>query len=82
MVISDDAGNVKFLDLTTFIRKPDEPMTDYQLLNAQDIVNSSAPPYLSRIPPYAEQKIGFMPGRHLDTKAGSLAHSLHEIATK
>lgn len=33
VVISDEAGSIKWLDLTTFIRKPNQPSSDEQLLH-------------------------------------------------
>ena len=48
----------------------------------QDIRNHEKPPYLKKIPGYSDSKVGFMPGRRMDAKAGSLAISLHEIAKK
>ena len=85
VVLSDENGNIKWLDLTTFIRKPDaqnQLLTDDELLNAQDILKSSAPPYLKRVESYQEQKTEFMPNRRLDVTAGSLATSLLEIFNK
>ena len=32
VVFSDDSGNIKWLDLTTFIRKPDQPPSEEELL--------------------------------------------------
>lgn len=49
VVISDEAGSIKWLDLTTFIRKPNELSSDEQLLHMQEnIEQSEAPPYLKK----------------------------------
>lgn len=48
----------------------------------QDVRNHPRPPYIEKISSYSDSKIGFMPGRRMEAKAGSLAISLQEIAKK
>ena len=50
IVISDEAGNIKWLDLTTFIRKPSGQKlpNEEKLVQMQKIKTSSVPPCFDR----------------------------------
>ena len=79
LIISDESGSVKWLDLTTFIRKPLEQLEDARLSEMQADPMASRPPYIERCKPYAKSKIGFMPSRRMEAEAGSLALAFLEM---
>ena len=84
-MLSDEAGTIKWLDLTTFIRKPfGQEMPDEEQLATMQSNNTGTPaPCLGRAQRFSDssmsvsshirKKIGTMPGRRMDLKAGSPA---------
>lgn len=82
-VFGDEEGNIKWLDLTAFIREPTQQTIDSNLkqgltLQAMAATNSTRVPYFSATRPYSDTKIGFMASRRMMNEAGSIGESLLE----
>lgn len=83
IVISDENGSIKWLDLTCLIRCPKIKATDAELIQMLDWKRKGTkPPYFEKTKKYQDTKIGFMPSRRMDVQAGSLALSLMDLATR
>ena len=87
LVFGDEEGNIKWLDLTAFIREPTQETIDSNLrqgltLQAMIATNSTRVPYFSPTRPYAETKIGFMASRRMMNEAGSIGESLLDSAMR
>lgn len=81
LIFGDEEGNIKWLDLTAFIREPTQETIDSNLkqgltLQAMAASNSTRVPFFSATRPYAETKIGFMASRRMMNEAGSIGESL------
>lgn len=82
LIVGDEQGNIKWLDLTAFIRKvEDEKLFD----NREASLFSVAKPsdgkctFVKPVPPYHKTKLGFMPDRKLRTEAGINAKTMLDI---
>ena len=84
LVISDEHGNIKWLDLSSFIRNPPGEALSAQKNDKEQekLLNSTKlrVPFVDVTTPYNEIKVGFMPERRMETEAGSAAISLLNIA--
>ena len=86
LVLSDVQGNVKWLDLSAFIRRPTVEEVSINKNEAEQARllrdQKARAPYVDVTKPHHEVKIGFMPSRRIEAEAGSVALSLQDIARK